>query len=152
MKRIALGMLLMTVLLPFGVAAKTLTRCGASEGYRYDLPGSAPKSPNLGWSRDTISKGQFDLILDGNEADIVTTDAVGTRSSKGDGASVLVFTGDLPGTFVVLLAYTTGTIEHFLFSLSADGSGEVVWGTARAQGPFPKGSLMRAACKAPDAR
>lgn len=152
MIRIAFALLLMSALSTFGAAAKTVTRCGASEGYRYDLPGLAPQEADLGWKPDKISKGQFELIVDGDAADIITADAVGTRSSKADGASVLVIDGDKKGTFLVLLAYSTGTFEHFLFSLKPNGAGEVVWGTARAQGAFPKSSLMRAACKSPGAR
>lgn len=145
---LVVGALLATVAPAFG---KTITKCGASSGYRFDVPGPLSGVTDAhGWSKDQISQGEFSLIIDGKEADIITTDAVGTRSSKADGARVIILNGPEPRTFVVMVVYTdTGTLEHFLFSLKADGSGDVVWGTSRAGGLLPKSSLMHATCHAP---
>lgn len=147
---LTLGMMALIALAAITVAdAKTVTRCGASEGFRYDVLGPLSKGSAGGWSKDRISSGEFALILDGEEVDIIVTDVAGTRSSKADGATVLALFGDQPGKFIVIAAYSTGTLEHYLFSLSPAGVGEVVWGTSRAQGLIPKSSLMRAPCKAP---
>jgi len=131
-------------------AGSVITKCGASVGYRYDVPGPlSEKSSALGWSEDRISNGSFLLAIDGDAVDIITTDVVGTRSTKADGATVLMLSGGAAGTFIVLAVSPTGTVEHFLFSLRPDGRGEVVWGTSRAQGTLPKSSLMRAECTPP---
>lgn len=131
-------------------SAGTITKCGASAGYRYNLTSPNPfLSVPKGWDKDEISKGSFELTKDGENFDIITTDAAGSRSSKADGALIVRVEGDVPGTFVVLAAYNTGTVEHFLFELTPRGEGQVVWGTVRAQGSLPKSSLMQAKCRAP---
>jgi hypothetical protein len=106
---------------------------------------SVPK----GWATDGIAKGSFELIQDGENFDIITTDAVGSRSTKADGAAIIRANGDIPGVFVILAAYSTGTVEHYLFELTPQGEGQVVWGTVRPMGSLPKSSLMQAKCRSP---
>ncbi len=146
-----LTLLALSLLIGVGSAsAGTITTCGASSGYRYNLASPNPlMSVPEGWAKDGISNGSFALIQDGDEFDIITSDAVGSRSTKADGALIVRVEGDVPGTFVVLAAYNTGTVEHFLFELTPRGEGQVVWGTVRAQGSLPKSSLMQAKCRAP---
>jgi hypothetical protein len=79
------------------------------------------------------------------------TDAVGTRSSRADGANVALVSGAEEGFYLVLSIYpTTGTVEHYLFQLEDRGNGTVVWGTTRSGSVFKKSSLMISKCSAPN--
>lgn len=146
-----LTLLALSLLAGVGSAcAGTITTCGASSGYRYNLTSPNPYlSVPKGWAEDGISSGSFELIQDGDEFDIITRDAVGSRSSKADGALIVRVEGDIPSAFIILAAYNTGTVEHFLFELTPQGEGQVVWGTVRSQGSLPKSSLMQAKCRSP---
>jgi hypothetical protein len=146
-----LTLLALSLLIGMGSAsAGTITTCGASSGHRYNLTSPNPYlSYPKGWASDGISAGSFELIQDGEDYDIITRDAVGSRSSKADGAIIVRADGDIPGVFVILAAYNTGTVEHFLFELTPQGEGQVVWGTVRPMGSLPKSSLMQAKCRKP---
>ncbi len=129
--------------------ADTITRCGASSGQGWYFAGPVVPQSEDGWSKDTLSKGEFLLIVDGDKPDIVTTDVAGTRSSRADGALAIFVPGTKSGFKVVLLVYPAGTVEHFLFQLDRAGNGTVAWGTVRGGGLLQKISLFVAKCRAP---
>ena len=81
--------------------------------------------------------------------DIIIRDALDkTRSVKEDGALVNVLHVDsFNGTFLIMVYYPAGALEHYLFKLDKDGAGKVVWGTAKATGPIITNKLMVADCK-----
>ena len=110
--------------------AEIITRCGASSGWRYDLRGPL-NSDQRGWKQDQISKGEFLLIRDGKDVDIVYSDVAGTRSSKADGATMILLPGTEAGTFIVVTGYASA-IAHYTFSLDQKGAGEVVWGAGES--------------------
>ncbi len=137
------------VALAVSVRAETITRCGASSGQGWYFAGPAVPQSEAGWSEDTLSTGEFLLIVDGDKPDIVTTDVAGTRSSRADGALAIFVPGTKSGFKVVLLVYPAGVVEHFLFQLDRAGNGTVAWGTVRGGGLLQKSSLFVAKCRAP---
>ena len=113
--------------------ADVITRCGASKGYAYYFEGPLVPREKSGWTQDGISQGSMQLVRDGKELDIVYTDTAGTRSAKADG--FLVFNLSPPNNtgFVTLIAVSerTGVVEHYLFTLNAEGRGTVEWGSIK---------------------
>src|SRR5262245_52156023 len=126
--------------------ARILTRCGASAGFSYYLPHPLV-GKDTGWQKDGVSQGQMQLILDGNDYDVIYTDNVGTRSSRADGFRILNLPGAEGGRLLLVGAHpSSGAMEHWLFSINERGEGVVVWGTIRSGANFPKSSLMKADC------
>lgn len=128
--------------------AATITRCGESQGYGWYFAGPVVPSNKAGWQKDGITGGDLTLIFDGDQPDIVYTDAAGTRSARASGATALSING-AAGYRLIVVLYPAGAIEHYLFNLDAKGNGTVVWGTARSAGPIQKSSLFVAKCRAP---
>jgi hypothetical protein len=133
--------------------AAILTRCGASVGQAYRLPG--PLSDAEGWDREELTQGELMLMLDpeNHTVDVITKDATRMTSSRSEGFNTYVLANDNLLGGADLLVYgvqpETKVMEHYLFRLDEHGNGMVMWGTVRAGGPLPKSSLMRAECKAP---
>ena len=128
-----------------------VTRCGSSSGHDFYLQGGLVSPDRAGWSKGRISSGQILLIHNGNEPDIIFTDATKQiQSARAEGATVIEVEGGPPGFRLILAVYQgNGTIEHFLFGLDEDGSGTVAWGTSRANALITKSSLYKATCQAP---
>ena len=148
LKTVAIGVALALVSLAVSVRAETITRCGASSGQGWYFAGPFVPQGEAGWTRDAMSTGEFLLIVDGAEPDIITTDGAGTRSSRADGAHVMFVPDTKSGFKLVLLVYP-GTVEHFLFQLDRAGNGTVAWGTVVAAGLLQKSILFVAKCRAP---
>jgi hypothetical protein len=127
--------------------ATVLTRCGPSKGYAYYFPTPLVANNQAGWRADGISNGGLQVIVDGQDYDIVFTDAFGTRSARADGFVVM----RVPGPRILLLSMNlqTGVVEHYLFNLDAAGRGTVLLGSIRSGEPLPKSSLMKADCTGP---
>lgn len=131
-------------------AAETITECGASDGTAYYFEGPITPEAESGWQKDQISKGEFRLIMDGDQPDIIATDALNrTFSALGDGAAVIELKGTDAHFRLIVVIYPQGAVEHFIFRLDAQGAGKVVWGSAKVGGPIPKSSLMEATCHKP---
>lgn len=131
-------------------SAETITRCGASKGtgYYFESPGT-PKAQS-GWQDDAITKGEFLLILDGDEPDIVSTDATGrTFSARAEGAGAIQLRGSDDHFRLVVVIYPGGAVEHYVFRLDTQGNGKVIWGSAKVGGLVPLSRLMEAACRKP---
>ena len=70
---------------PTEVTAENVTRCGPSaSGHALYFQGSNSDAV-LGWIPDAISTYEILLTYNGEEPDIITTDVVGTRSSRASG-------------------------------------------------------------------
>ncbi len=132
-------------------SAEIVTRCGSANGVSWYFAGVAVSRDDAGWHEDAIEDGELQLIVSGEEPDIIFTDATNrTRSARAEGGFV-TFLGGAPDEYlVVLVAYpANATIEHYIFNVDGAGNGYVVWGTARAAGLIQKSSLMRSDCRAP---
>ncbi len=129
--------------------AEIITRCGASSGQAWYFASPFVPQDEVGWSKDTLSKGEFLLIVDGDKPDIVVTDVAGTRSSRADGAFAMFVPGTKSGFKLVLLVHPAGTVEHFLFQLYRAGNETVAWGTVRGAALLQKSGLLVAKCRAP---
>lgn len=140
---------LATALLAAPAGATILTRCGASEGLSYFLQGPAVSPGQTGWQPDRLSGGGVILIADPSGVDLVFTDAVGTRSARADGATVLPLQG-AEGKLLVLVVYpSTATAESYVFDLDSAGRGSVIWTSSRAGGPIQRVVAMSARCSGP---
>lgn len=106
---------------PVATQAQVLFNCGPSEGYSYYLSGAIASPEQDGWERDGISNGGLQLLQDGQEYDIIYTDALGGRSAKADGGRVIGFEAD--AGVLVLVAYPN-VFETYQFNPS---SKKVVW-------------------------
>ena len=129
-------------------SADVITSCGGSKGYGYLFPGGSIPADAEGWHPDEIPKGGIIFTLDGEIPDIILRDATGkTRSVKEDNAVVKILHVDTnKGTILVMVYYGAGALEHYLFKLDNAGTGQVVWGTAKAAGPIITNKLMAANC------
>jgi hypothetical protein len=120
-----------------------------ASGFAYYFPGPHVREDQAGWTKDAITGGSIEFIIDndGNNPDIVFSDVSRTRSSRADGAQVVALPGETPNSFLVIVIYPQhSTIEHYLFMLDARGRGTVAWGTARAVAQIQKSSLYAATC------
>ena len=79
------------------------------------------------------------------------SDAVGTRSARADGGTVVLLDENRANGFLLALIVNpqTATVEHYVFQLDQAGNGLVMWGTARAGGAIQKSTLLQARCRAP---
>jgi hypothetical protein len=132
-------------------SAKILTRCGASNGVSFFFPGPAITAEQSGWQKDGVSGGSLQLLANGNEYDVVYTDATGgTRSARADGFEVIGVNQPQTGFLLVFAVNAQGGVmEHWLFRLDGFGAGTVAWGTLKASGPIQKSSLFSAKCSRP---
>jgi hypothetical protein len=80
--RIFLLMLVSLYLFRSVASAEVLLTCYEPKGSMYVV--------GDGWVEDGFTNGKFQLVSDGDEFDIFVTDAAGTRSSKADGAAIVV--------------------------------------------------------------
>lgn len=101
--------------------AQVMFSCGASSGYSYFLAGPLVEPSAEGWQEDGISAGGIELIRDGDDYDIIYTDAVGGRSAKADGGRIIAFEAD--AGILVIAAYPN-VIETFQFNQT---SKKVAW-------------------------
>jgi hypothetical protein len=129
-------------------SADVITSCGGSSGHGYFFPGENIPADAEGWHSDEIAKGGIIFTLDGDNPDIILRDATGkTRSVKEDNAIVKILHVEAhKGTILVMVYYRAGALEHYLFKLDNAGTGQVVWGTAKAAGPIIANKLMAANC------
>jgi hypothetical protein len=86
-------------------SAETLITCHKPKGQRY--------AQGSGWFSDGFSNGKFSLIRNGKEFDILFTDFSGTRSSRSDGAVVIV-SEKTTDAMTVIAAYPRA-LETYLF-------------------------------------
>lgn len=125
-----------------------ITRCGASIGHGYAIAGR-PGVINSGWQRESISNGEITLTRRRGVWSIDLMETAGARTVGGpDGGLVGPMPGLVAGGFsFVRTDPTTGTIEHFLFSIDNQGRGEALWGAVRPGAG--RGTLMQARCSGP---
>ena len=131
-------------------SATVVSRCSASAGYAYYFAGPLVPADKAGWRKDGVTGGSLQLLRDGNDYDIVYTDASGgSRSVRADGFEVIAVPRPQSSTVLIIgLHPTTGVLEHWLFSLDPAGRGNVVWGTARPSN-VQKSALYEATCASP---
>ena len=127
---------------------RVITNCIGPEGYSYFAEGGLVSTTEAGWTEGAVSKGSFILTKDGDEYDIIFTDATSrTISSRDDGGRVVALR-DAPGTLVLLVAYPIN-VEVWTFKIDGNGNGYVMQSLNRFDPPSPiaqRYSLMRARC------
>jgi len=148
----AIFILIFLILLLCGAKSelsKTITVCGTSEGYTYNLESPFTASDFLGWNKDTVIQGEIRLVIRDGKPDIILRDVLPrTTSLRKIGGKVEVLSGgSKSGITTVLVVFPDGTIHHYLFQIDKSGNGQVVWGAAAGYGIPPKSFLMRAQCK-----
>ncbi len=129
--------------------AAVVTRCGASEGYAYMEEGGFVPKNKAGWTKDAITGGSHLLLKDGDNFDIIYTDATKrTISSREDGGQIIRIS-ESGGTYVILVNYPGKLVETWVFNLDRDGRGVVTFHQARYGDHFPirKHSVLRASCE-----
>ena len=145
MVRLLLGLLLLT-LAPSAQAA-VLMECIASAGFSYFIEGGAlPLDPTKGeWEPDGINPGGISLIQDGDNFDIIQSDATGsTFSAKGDGANVVALSQSQTW-WLILVLYPGEAMETYQFDKRSHG-GEVVWTQHKFGDMVKKVGAFKASC------
>ena len=90
-----------------------VTRCGSSSGHDFYLQGGLVSPDRAGWSKGRISSGQILLIHNGNEPDIIFTDATKQiQSARSEGATVIEVQGDPPGFRLILAVYQGSLLQN----------------------------------------
>jgi hypothetical protein len=123
------------------VWAQVVATCGASKGYSYFLPGPLTSADQAGWEEDGISNGGLQLLQDGDNFDIVYTDAVGSRSAKADGATVFGY--QAAAGILVLLVYPD-VLETYQFNLE---SKQLAWTQNKAFATIRKVAAFTSNCQ-----
>jgi len=118
-----------------------IATCGASKGYSYYVEGGLIPKESAGYQEDGISRGSIQLLLDGNEADIVQIDGTDTRrSAKDEGGSVLPVVN---GSNIAVLVLYQGVVENYVFRMNTS---EVTWSKSTFGYSLDKHSVLRAPC------
>jgi len=128
--------------------ADIISRCGPSSGYAHYPQSELVSKAQAGWRQDGISNGALQLMRDGDQFDVVYTDAAGTRSARSDGFQISRVKGTTAGRYLLVgVNGVSGVVEHWLFDVDGSGRGTVVWGSVRAGLTPPKSILMEARCE-----
>jgi hypothetical protein len=129
---------------------KILANCSSSKGSAYFFEGGIVPPGQGGWMEDGITGGHLQLILDGDDLDIVFKDrSGGVRSHREEGSKVWPSSYDANSGTLIVIAENKGggSVEHFLFRLNKYSVGTVAWGTLRnSPEGATKSSLMTAKC------
>jgi hypothetical protein len=144
-------LVLLTVLCSETAAAEVVTRCGASDGFAYYLPGGAVPTDKSRWRKDAITNGRIELLASGTQFDIIHTDAGGvSKSARADGFEIITLPQPQSGSLLIIGVHAQHALmEHWLFNLDADGVGILIWGTSRASTIIRKSALYEAKCTKP---
>jgi len=139
---ISVALLLVSASNSFGLV---VTHCSGSEGYSYFFKSPLVGDKNIGWSKDSISKGEIIFTIENEKPEIIYKDALGTRNAKEDGSKLIM--NQSTGGHILVLVLNPNFVETYHFHLNANGNGEVAWGGHRLGGVIPKSSLMVSKCK-----
>ena len=127
--------------------AEFISRCGASSGYAHYPESELVSKAQAGWRKDGITNGALQLVRNGDQFDVLYTDAAGTRSARSDGFHISRVKGTAAGRYLLVgVNAVSGVVEHWLFIVDGSGRGTVVWGSIRGGVTLPKSSLMEARC------
>lgn len=144
-KAVAAFAILLGIGLP--ATAEILAVCATPKGHGYFLPGPAVPADDAGWHTEAISNGMFQLLRNGDDYDVVFTDATGaTLSAKGDGAKIAA-SKDATGNLLLIVFYASRVLETYVFWFGVKGNPTVTFSQAKYGTPISKHSLMTASCK-----
>jgi hypothetical protein len=138
---ICVALLLVSASNSFGLV---VTHCSGSEGYSYYFKSPLGENKDIGWGKDSISKGEIIFMIKNEKPEIIYKDAFGTRSTTEDGSKLSMLQS--VGRDTIVLVSNSNLLETYRFHLDANGNGEVAWGSNRG-GILPKSSLMVSKCK-----
>jgi hypothetical protein len=130
------------------LAQKPVISCGDLRGYAI-FADESPLGPTpRGWIQDSISPARVVLVSDAKgEPDILIQDAAGYMSYRQEGCSVTSKGLPAVGAGFVVMAICSLSIDVYLFSMKADGTGQVLFSQSKLSARITKGSTMVANCR-----
>jgi len=138
---------MLILLFPTIVFSQEIAVCHSPKGRAYYPNIGVVPANKAGWQDDAISGGRYTLTKQGNDLDILYTDATKrVASSKGSGATVLPLR-DGVNNFTILVYYQNDTIE--LYSFMRENSGALSLHVIQSKGGealVQKSSIMVAKC------
>tara|TARA_B100000795_G_scaffold96012_1_gene70413 strand:- start:86 stop:556 length:471 start_codon:yes stop_codon:yes gene_type:complete len=141
-------LLLLLLILPQLLSAKTIANCQSPEGHTYfPYVGMSPKNMSNKWEKDKISGGIFQLVQnDAGEFDIQFVDASKLiNSAKDDGGKVMVFS-DTKNQVGIMVYYPGKVVETYTFIKNLSGENEFLMTQSKVNVVIPKASAMRGTC------
>lgn len=129
--------------LPTNAKAEVLFKCGASKGYDYLWSDLAPEK-GLIEAESAILHGSFSLVKNGEDYDIIYTDATErTSSAKAQGATVVPVQSGTDFLMVVVI-YPQQTVEVYHFFKFLDEWHSIY--SVHRNSVVSRGSVMRVEC------
>jgi hypothetical protein len=117
-----------------------IASCRLGQGHSFYAPSSAMSGKDAGWQNDGWKSDASRLLLlrNGKKYNLVTRDAIGTKSANADGAEVLRLASANPSVYQIASIYPAkATVEVFTFVMNAKGGGgQMLWTSARTGGSF----------------
>ena len=114
--------------------AEVMLECHEPMGHLY--------ADGHGWVEDGFTGGKFSLVKDGDQFDIIITDAFGTRSAKADGA--VVVSTEVTADALTLIAAYPHALETYLFSFEKS---LMLLTTLKLSGGPARGGVYHATCE-----
>jgi hypothetical protein len=128
-------------ILAFSTNAQVVATCGTSSGYSYYVEGGYVEKSKAGFSEDGISSGSIQLVINGDDADIIVIDATNTsKSAKEQGGTVVAVKN---GSNIGVAIFYEGVIENYVFRIDTS---EVTFSKATFGYMLDKHSVFKAAC------
>jgi len=122
---------------------ETIIECDGGQGKAFYYDNDPETGAQIGWIDDDMTDGAIVLVINGDSADIIIKDAIGTISASAEGATVTVL--DVHEPFVdVLVAYPQGPKELYTFDLDLR---RVAWSQHKFGVMFDKAQTFVADCK-----
>lgn len=122
-------------------SAEVVAHCGASQGTGYFFHDERFNPTGPDWAEDGMSNGRIILVRDGDDWDILFSDAVGSFGYRQDGATVLLVGNN--GDFLTIGAFHPNYVDTYTFDLSGL---EVVWTSHKTGTAIQKVAIYRADC------
>ena len=95
--------------------AVVMASCGPSAGYSYFVDNGMLNKSDVGFQTDGISKGNFQIVQDGDfkNWDVIHIDVTGNQiSALADGGSVVMLGGEITG-FYLMVNYPKASVEVY---------------------------------------
>ena len=129
---------------PAQAQSQLLFSCGASAGHAFYLEEGFLQPGDGGWTEDGLSNGQIILLQNGETADILYRDTLGTTSVSEDGGRVIPLS--ISRERALLAVYYPKVVEHYLFTRNATAS-QVVWTQIKHDALINKAAAFQADCE-----
>jgi len=128
-------------------AAEILAQCGPSKGHAWYFANKHLPEDQAGWTEDSTGQGQTMLIRDGDQHDIVFSDATGrTVSVRATGGKVYTLARAPIITLMVLYSDGATAVETYAFDVDEHGRGTLVWTSTKITGFVDRAGVYRSKC------